>query len=145
MQGKKTEIWCEGEPAMDMKEVTVVFYRREFKDDKWRNAVDEQGLDALFERLGKDLASVGVRLLRAEDPDMVMEIKGYGDLLNSVRIRSPKDGVGNMCLGHVIGQSAHLNLVEDIERGVNRAAFAPETIEPEGSDKVVCHNCGCGC
>jgi hypothetical protein len=34
---------------------------------------------------------------------------------------------------------------EDLRRGVSRVAFAPEMIEPEGSNKVVCHNCGCGC
>ena len=74
-----------------------------------------------------------------------IEARGYGDLLNAVRIRSSKPGLGNLCLGHVIGCSAHLDLLEDIRRGVRRIAFAPETIEPDGSDKVVCHNCGCGC
>ena len=69
----------------------------------------------------------------------------YGDLLTTVRLRSPRDHIGNLCLGHVIGQSANCDLFEDIRRGVSRIAFAPETIEPEGSNKVVCHNCGCGC
>jgi hypothetical protein len=65
--------------------------------------------------------------------------------MNTVRLRSPKDHIGNLCLGHVIGQSANCDLAEDIRRAVSRIAFAPEMIEPEGSNKIVCHNCGCGC
>ena len=56
-----------------------------------------------------------------------------------------QDGFSNLCLGHVIGASPNRDLLEDIRRGVNRVAFAPETVEPEGSSKIVCHNCGCGC
>ncbi len=130
---------------MQEKEITVAFYRLNFVREEWRKSIEDTGLDAFFARFAQDLAPLGVRLRRLEEADVTIDIKGYGDLLNSVRIRSPQDGIGNMCLGHVIGKSANLNLVEDIERGVNRAAFAPETIEPEGSDKIVCHNCGCGC
>lgn len=125
--------------------LTVAFYQRNFKREEWRKAFDENQLDDFFTRVTDELAPLGVRLRRVEDASVVMDIKGYGDLLNSVRIRCPQHGVGNTCLGHIIGQSANLNLVEDIERGINRVAFAPETVEPEGSDKVVCHNCGCGC
>ena len=39
----------------------------------------------------------------------------------------------------------YCDLFEDIRRGVSRVAFAPEMIEPEGENKAVCHNCGCGC
>ena len=130
---------------MKEKSLTVAFYRRNFRRDEWRKAYDEVRLDAFFTRITQDLSSLGIRLQRTEDEAFSIDINGYGDLLNSVRIRCPEQGVGNMCLGHIIGRSANLNLVEDIERGINRVAFAPETIEPEGSDKVVCHNCGCGC
>ncbi|WP_305046283.1 hypothetical protein [Geoalkalibacter sp.] len=126
-------------------ELTVAFYQRNFTREEWRKAFDEQQLDSLFVRLAQDLAPLGIRLRRVEDAGVTLDIKGYGDLLNSVRIRCPQHGVGNTCLGHIIGRSANLNLLEDIERGINRVAFAPETVEPEGSDKIVCHNCGCGC
>ncbi|MDO3376673.1 hypothetical protein [Geoalkalibacter halelectricus] len=130
---------------MKGKKLTVAFYRRDFRRQEWRKAWDEEQLAALFTRCAAELSSLGYELQRVEDENFTMEIKGYGDLLNSVRIRCPQQGIGNMCLGHIIGQSANLNLAEDIERGINRVAFAPETIEPEGSDKIVCHNCGCGC
>jgi hypothetical protein len=84
-------------------------------------------------------------LRQAKEEEIVLEVKGYNDLLNTVRLRSPQDGIGNLCLGHIIGASPNRDLLEDIRRGVNRVAFAPETIEPEGSNKIVCHNCGCGC
>jgi hypothetical protein len=130
---------------MNNKEIVVAFYRRNFLRDEWRAAFDKQQIAGLIDRLGEELFSLGYSLKQVDVPDMAMDISGYGDLLNSVRIRCPQQGVANMCLGHIIGKSAHLNLAEDIRRGVNRVAFAPETIEPEGSDKVVCHNCGCGC
>lgn len=127
------------------KEISVVFYQRNYMADKWRQMVDVDSLDVLFSELAKELPPLGFTVKRIEDTEMSMAIKGYGDLLNSIRIRCPGFGIGNMCLGHVIGSSKNLDLVEDIRRGVNRVAFAPETIEPEGSDKIVCHNCGCGC
>lgn len=126
------------------KKISVVFYQRNYLADKWREMVKQQELDALFTELSRELPPLGFDFNSVDD-DTRMDIKGYGDLLNSVRIRCSAQGVGNMCLGHIIGASKHLNLAEDIRRGVNRVCFAPETIEPQGSDKVVCHNCGCGC
>ncbi len=127
------------------KEISVVFYQRNYLSDKWQQMVRQEELNALFLELSRELASLGFDFKQVDDPALSMDIKGYGDLLNSVRIRCAAHGIGNMCLGHIIGASQHLNLAEDIRRGVNRVCFAPETIEPQGSDKVVCHNCGCGC
>ena len=79
------------------------------------------------------------------EEDVSVEIKGYGDLLNSIRLRSTEPGVGNPCLGHIIGESVDCDLLADIRRGVSRLAFAPDTIEPDAAHKKVCHNCGCGC
>lgn len=94
--------------------------------------------------LAAELQPLGVNLSWKEE-DQVIEVQGYGDLLNAIRVRSPRDGFGNPCLGHIIGASCKLDLFADIRRGVNRVAFAPETVEPEGHAKQVCHNCGCGC
>ncbi len=127
------------------KQITVAFYTRNYLRDDWRKDVSETEIEEFFAELRAELGPLGVRIERIDEPAVTMDIRGYGDLLNSVRIRSPQDGLSNLCLGHVIGQSANSNLFEDIRRGVSRVAFAPETIEPEGSDKVVCHNCGCGC
>lgn len=130
---------------MSGKEISVVFYQRNFLADKWRQMVDAAVLEKLFAELSAELMPLGFSFKCLDEIDISMDINGYGDLLNSVRLRAPALGIGNMCLGHVIGASKNLNLVEDIRRGVNRVCFAPETIEPEGSDKIVCHNCGCGC
>ncbi len=127
------------------KEISVVFYQRNYLVDKWRQLVNKTELEALFIELGAELAPLGFDFRCVDEGDISMDIRGYGDLLNSIRLRCPGHGIGNMCLGHVIGASNNLSLTEDIRRGVNRVCFAPETIEPQGSDKVVCHNCGCGC
>lgn len=106
--------------------------------------MDAAAREGFMRDLAAELRPLGVELSwREEDP--VIEVKGYGDLLNAVRVRSPLDGLGNPCLGHIIGTSCKLDLLGDIRRGVNRIAFAPETIEPEAHAKRVCHNCGCGC
>jgi hypothetical protein len=39
--------------------------------------------------------------------DIVLDVNGYADLLNCVRLRSPRDGIANLCLGHIIGKSAN--------------------------------------
>jgi hypothetical protein len=130
---------------MQGKEITVVLYGRRHSRSDWSFELDENALEAMLRGLAEELAPFGVTLRHARDEEMVLEIKGYGDLLNTVRIRSPRDAIGNLCLGHIIGSSPNRDLLADIRRGVNRVAFAPETIEPEGSNKIVCHNCGCGC
>ncbi len=130
---------------MTSKEITVVRYNYRLVNSDWAPAVDMDALGGFVKCLHEDLITLGVTVNYINEPDKVLEVKGYGDLLNIIRLRSPKDHIGNLCLGHIIGQSDNCDLFEDIRRGVSRIAFAPEMIEPEGSNKVVCHNCGCGC
>jgi hypothetical protein len=130
---------------MNSKEITVVFYGRRFPRSDWRVDLDQPAMDRLLADLGQELEPLGVRLRGEKDGQVTIDVNGYGDLLNAIRIRSPRDHIVNLCLGHIIGASPNRDLLEDVRRGVNRVAFAPETIEPEGSNKIVCHNCGCGC
>jgi hypothetical protein len=128
-----------------MKEITVVRYGYRLVNSDWAPTVDVDALGGFVASLHNDLYSLGITVNYIDEPDKELEVKGYADLLNIIRLRSPKDHIGNLCLGHIIGQSENCDLFEDIRRGVTRIAFAPEMIEPEGSNKVVCHNCGCGC
>ncbi|HKK01207.1 MAG TPA: hypothetical protein VJ955_03485 [Desulfuromonadales bacterium] len=130
---------------MTQKDITLVFYGRDMTRDGWDYSFDETDFATFLSEQQTELARFGITLRHAVEDDVTLEVKGYGDLLNTVRLRSPADGICNLCLGHIIGQSPNRNLIEDIRRGISRVAFAPETIEPEGSDKIVCHNCGCGC
>ncbi len=130
---------------MNKKEITVVFYGRRFPRQDWRLDWDQETVESLLDDLNREFLPLGIVVKSFEDVETVLDVNGYGDLLNTVRIRSCRDGIGNLCLGHIIGSSPNRNIIEDIRRGVSRVAFAPETIEPEGSDKIVCHNCGCGC
>ena len=127
------------------KEITVVLYGYKVTSAEWSPGINVEELGAFVDGLHNDLNSLGVTVSYLKDTKIVLEVNGYGDLLNIIRLRSPKDNISNLCLGHVIGQSANCDFLEDIRRGVSRVAFAPEMIEPEGSNKVVCHNCGCGC
>ena len=127
------------------KEITVVVYGHKVTNQAWSHKINYETLEGFVGSLHDELNTLGITVRYLVEPDNVIEVKGYGDLLNTIRLRSPKDHIGNLCLGHIIGQSADCNFFEDVRRGVLRVAFAPEMIEPEGSNKVVCHNCGCGC
>jgi len=126
------------------KPLAVIFFRRNWCRDDWDYRFPAEELEPFFANLRQDLEKYDIQL-QVQQAEHEITIRGYTDLLNSVRLHFPSAGLGQLCLGHVIGKSANLNLLEDLRRGINRIAFAPETIEPEGSDKVVCHNCGCGC
>ncbi len=126
------------------KNLDVVFYQQDWVRTDWSYDLQDDQLQAFLQTMAAELAEFGVTL-RSSKEDFTIQIKGYADLLNSVRLRFPAGGLGNLCLGHVIGASPNRDLLEDLRRGINRLVFAPETVEPDGSDKVVCHNCGCGC
>lgn len=129
------------------KTLDVIFFERIWSADDWKYDRYESldaALSDLLSELKKELEGFDIEL-RVINEELKSEIKGYGDLLNSMRISFSSAGVASYCLGHIICQSKNLDIVEDLRRGINRVAFAPETVEPSGSDKVVCHNCGCGC
>lgn len=130
---------------MARKEITVIFYRQNHMRDNWK--IDLQGPESerFFCTLTEDLSRSGVVLKRAINDGFTIDVNSYSDLLNSVRISSPADGFANVCVGHVIGPSPNLDLLDDIRRAVTRMAFAPETVPPEDHNRKVCHNCGCGC
>ncbi len=127
------------------KEIAVVFYGYRLINDKWRPPILPQEPKLFVNKISRDYKKYGISIICIDEPENVFEVGGYADLLNTVRIRTNDGTLGNPCLGHVIGQSQNCNLLEDIQRGISRVAFAPETIEPDGSSKRVCHNCGCGC
>jgi len=127
------------------KQMRLTCYDQKHLRPEWQDALSGIGFDLFFAELVQDLAHFGITLERGEGSGQVIEVKSYADLLNAVRIASPSDGISNVCVGHVIGKSPHLDPQEDIRRAVNRIAFAPETVPPDDENRKVCHNCGCGC
>lgn len=126
------------------RQITIALYKRHFVKD-WRYDVTADSIANLAVEINAELAPAGVSVYFSGEEEGVVAIKGYGDVLNSIRLRSSEPGSGNPCLGHIIGESPNCNLLEDIRRGVNRLAFAPETIMPDAEHRKTCHNCGCGC
>ncbi len=127
------------------KAMRLTCYGRELSRPEWEKALSGEGFEQFFAELAGELGRFGIALERLDDAARVIEVKSYADLLNTVRIASPCDGISNVCVGHVIGKSPHLDPQEDIRRAVNRIAFAPETVPPDDENRKVCHNCGCGC
>lgn len=126
------------------KEITIALYQRHFISD-WCYELKAQNIAQLAEDLDTELQSAGIRVRFSPEETISVDVQGYGDILNAVRLRSSEPGTGNPCLGHIIGESKECNLLDDIRRGVSRLAFAAETIVPEDAHRKVCHNCGCGC
>jgi hypothetical protein len=127
------------------KNMRLTCYEQKHLRPEWEHALSGMAFDLFFAELAQDLERFGIVLEHVEGGGPVIEVKSYADLLNAVRIASPSDGISNVCVGHVIGKSPHLDPMEDIKRAVNRIAFAPETIPPDDENRKVCHNCGCGC
>jgi len=130
---------------MTGKKLVVTFYRQNHVRADWQWDSDDASFNLFFIDLKEDLARFGIELSRVDNAEIAIDINSYADVLNAVRISSPEDGFVNLCVGHIIGKSANLDLQEDIKRAINRLAFAPETIPPEDHNRRVCHNCGCGC
>lgn len=130
---------------MPQKEIIVTLYRQNHKRENWRVDMEGAGFELFFIELSDDLSKFGVSLSTRQNDAITIDVDSYADLLNAVRLASPADGFSSLCVGHIIGKSPNLDLMEDIKRAVNRVAFAPETIPPEDHNRKVCHNCGCGC
>ncbi|HEY3489532.1 MAG TPA: hypothetical protein VGK27_05345 [Candidatus Deferrimicrobiaceae bacterium] len=111
----------------------------------WRVRLSGKSFDAFCNEVAAGLAPYGIAFEVARNRDLVIDIRSYADLLNAVRVSSPSDGCSNRCVGHIIGKSEKLDLLEDIRAAVDRIAFAPETVPPDDFIPRVCHNCGCGC
>lgn len=126
------------------KTITVALYSPRF-ESSWRYNWSPEILLQTIAEIAAQFAPLGVSIEPSVELDQELSVRGYSDLLNTVRLRSPGDNIANLCLGHVIGGSEACDLTADIRRGVRRIAFAPEMVEPEGENKKVCHNCGCGC
>ena len=127
------------------KKITVTCYGLNHLRKDWEGVLAGTAFELFMTELADDLGRFGIELERRESREQTIEVKSYADLLNAVRIGSPSDGITNVCVGHVIGQSPRLDPLEDIKRAVNRIAFAPETVPPDNELRKVCHNCGCGC
>ncbi|WP_020675947.1 hypothetical protein [Geopsychrobacter electrodiphilus] len=131
--------------SSDIQKIQVVLYQRVSAIDcNWRDQSNWSAIMTLLHDFADELRPLNIDLQVLTD-EAQMVVRGYGDVLNSIRLRYPPAGFSNACLGHIIGTSFNRDLADDLRRGINRLLFAPETIEPVGSDKVVCHNCGCGC
>jgi hypothetical protein len=130
---------------MGGKRLVLTVYGQNHLRSDWQVDLSGPPFQAFCQSLAAELQRFGIDFSATYNPEFTIDIKSYADLLNVVRISSPADGLANRCVGHVIGKSEHLDLLEDIRRAVNRVAFAPETIPPDEHNRRVCHNCGCGC
>ncbi|HXE96266.1 MAG TPA: hypothetical protein VN642_07665 [Dongiaceae bacterium] len=124
--------------------VITIFDRKHLRKD-WYFDFDGQHFQDFLAGMIREMKRLGVLLTVVRNRDTVISINSYADLLNVVKISSPQDGHSNQCVGHIIGKSEGLDILEDIDRAVRRVAFAPETVAPSSEFRKVCHNCGCGC
>lgn len=127
-----------------LKAITVTILDQQYLRGDWLFDFDGELFQRFIAGMTREMRKLGFTLTCVRNHDVVITINSYADLLNCVRVSSA-DSQGTHCIGHIIGKSEHLDIVEDIGSAIRRIAFAPETIAPAGEFRKVCHNCGCGC
>ena len=128
-----------------MKNIFVTIYKQSYHRRDWFVDLEGEAFKSFFAAMAAELAPLGVLLECRTNEAFSVEVHSYADMLNILRITSPSDGITSRCVGHIVGKSNNLDLLEDLHRAVRRVAFAPETIPPDDNNRKVCHNCGCGC
>ncbi len=127
------------------KQMIITIHDQKHLRKDWFVDFNGQPFQNFLAELITEMKRLGVLLAVVRNRDTVIKVNSYADLLNVVKISSPQDGHSNQCVGHIIGKSGKLDIMEDISTAIRRVAFAPETIAPSGEFRKVCHNCGCGC
>lgn len=128
-----------------MKQIVMTVHDQKYLRNDWNFDFDGRAFELFVKGITAEMKRLGVHVTVTRVQDPVISIDSYADLLNVVKISSPQDGHSNQCVGHIIGKSPELNILEDISTALRRVAFAPETIAPSNEFRKVCHNCGCGC
>lgn len=127
-----------------MKKVTITILNQIYERSDWAFDFDSASFAIFFEKMSNDLKKLEHDLVCLRNTDVTITVKSYADLLNCIKV-STDNSMGNHCIGHCLGKSEHLDIMEDIEAAIRRIVFAPETIPPANEFRKVCHNCGCGC
>jgi hypothetical protein len=128
----------------ELKNLTVTILDQQHLREDWLFDFDGELFRRFIAGTTREMRKLGFALTCVQNRDVVIPINSYADLLNCVKVSSD-DSQGNHCIGHIIGKSEHLDIMEDIGAAIRRIAFAPETIAPASEFRKVCHNCGCGC
>ena len=68
------------------KEITVVLYGCHLTNNEWSPDVDFGAIDGFVEKLSTDLSTLGITVSYREELDTLLEVKGYGDMLNLIRL-----------------------------------------------------------
>ena len=127
------------------KQIVLTICAQNHLRNDWAFDFESLGFQRFLHLTIAEMKKLGVALTVVVNPETVININSYADLLNVVKISSPQDGHINRCVGHIINKSQRLDIMEDISAAVRRVAFAPETVAPSDEFRKVCHNCGCGC
>jgi len=125
--------------------MVITIHAQKYLRKDWSFDFDGQPFHDFLAGVITDMERLGVDLTVVRNQDSMITINSYADLLNVVKISSHQDGHSNQCVGHIIGKSQGLDILEDINIAIRRVAFAPETVAPSSEFRKVCHNCGCGC
>jgi hypothetical protein len=128
-----------------LKQIVVTIHEQKHLRKDWYFDFESQPFRDFMAGMTAEMKRLGVLVTVVRNRETIISINSYADLLNVVKISSPQDGHSNQCVGHIIGVSQRLDIMEDIGTAVRRVAFAPETVAPSSEFRKVCHNCGCGC
>jgi len=127
-----------------LKKLTVTILGQKYLREDWLFDFDGEPFKRFIAGMTREMRKLGIALTCVHNHEVVISINSYADLLNCIKVSSD-DSQGTHCIGHIIGKSEHLDIMEDTGAAIRRIAFAPETIAPASEFRKICHNCGCGC
>src|SRR5665647_888547 len=112
------------------KQMVITIHEQVHLRKDWYFDFDGQPFKVFLAAMTAEMKRLGVLLTVERNRDAIISINSYADLLNVVKISSLQDGHSNQCVGHIIGVSGRLDIMEDISTAVRRVGFAPETFPP---------------
>lgn len=128
-----------------MKEIIITVLNQNHQRPDWYFDFNGEQFRDFIAQLDDSMQQLGVKLDLVFNQEHTININSYADLLNCLKLSSSDDRHHRHCVGHIIGKSEQLDIMDDLAKAVKRLAFAPETIAPDAEFARVCHNCGCGC
>jgi len=76
------------------REIVVVLYNYRLTVDNWRPPALAAAPQQLVAELARDYAKYGITVRCIAEPEPVLEVRGYADLLNTVRLRTSDPELG---------------------------------------------------
>ena len=99
-----------------LKRLIVTILDQQHLRGDWQFDFDGEQFRQFIAGMTREMRKLGFDLTCVRNHDVIISINSYADLLNCVKVSSD-DSQGTHCIGHIIGKSEHLDIMEDVGSG----------------------------